>query len=72
MEKTELTKINCDMCGALWLGHFYNQPLCNDCRIAALEDEQMKHQEAPNDETIDAMYDSMVGSGSKEYRTAHE
>ena len=59
------------MCGKMWLGHFYNHPFCNECRAEQLQDEQIKHQEFPSDETMDAMYDSMVGSESKEYHNAH-
>lgn len=42
MEKTQATKINCDMCGAVWLGHFYNQPLCNDCRAQQLSEDDVE------------------------------
>jgi len=39
--------------------------------MEALEDEQMRHREAPTDEEIDEMY-ALAGSDSTEYRHAHD
>jgi hypothetical protein len=36
-----------------------------------LADDQMKHGEYPVDEEMEEMYDAIVGSASREYRTAH-
>lgn len=39
--------------------------------MAILEDDMLKHHEAPDDELIEAMYGALVGSDSKEYVFAH-
>jgi len=36
-----------------------------------LADDQMKHSEPPDEELLDAMYDALVGSASREYVNAH-
>lgn len=39
-------------------------------KLEALEDEQLKHREAPTDEEINEMY-ALAGSDSQNYRDAH-
>ena len=63
----ELTKTVCAGCSAPWLGMFWGVDLCNDCRIAELADDQMKHGEFPSDDEIEAM----ALSASQDYDIAH-
>jgi len=55
----------CFSCGAVW-GLKPTEEMSE-----ALDDEQMKHREAPSDAEINEMY-ALVGSESNEYRTAHD
>jgi len=46
------------------------EPIGGEDDVEGVGDEKEKLP-PPEDDEIDAMYDSMVGSGSKEYMTAH-
>jgi hypothetical protein len=71
----------CFSCGAVWglskPAKVHTDGICQACRPVfapdiqdIIDDEQMKHREAPSDEEIDAMHAS-VGSDSENYRDAH-
>jgi hypothetical protein len=53
----------CFSCGAVWG--------LSEEMAEAIDDEQLRHREAPTDQEIDAMY-ALAGSDSSEYRTAHD
>jgi hypothetical protein len=45
--------------------------ITTDEMMEMLADDQLKHAEAPSEEELDQMY-ALVGSGSEEYRNAHD
>lgn len=61
--------------------HFFNMLVdgkCLTCKkewatedvMEKIDDEQLRHREAPSDEELDQMY-ALVGSDSQNYRDAH-